>query len=71
MHRQLTLEGEQFTSVLDSVRREVAVKLCNDSDHSLEDAASMLGFSSASAFAHWFQASYGTSFIRSRRAHRT
>jgi len=70
LHRQLSLEGEQFKSVLDSVRREVAVKLCNDSDHSLEDAASMLGFSSASAFAHWFRASFGTSFIRSRRAGR-
>ncbi|MES2361913.1 MAG: AraC family transcriptional regulator ligand-binding domain-containing protein [Pseudomonadota bacterium] len=70
LHRQLSLEGEQFKSVLDSVLREVAVKLCNDSDHSLEDAAAMLGFSSASAFAHWFRASFGTSFIRSRRAHR-
>lgn len=70
LHRQLSLEGEQFKSVLDSVRREVAVKLCNDSDHSLEAAASMLGFSSASAFAHWFRASFGTSFIRSRQARR-
>lgn len=70
LHRQLSLEGEQFKSVLDSVRREVAMKLCNESDHSLEDAASMLGFSSASAFAHWFRASFGTGFIRSRRAGR-
>ena len=68
LHRQLSLEGEQFKSVLDSVRREVALKLRDDSDHSLEDAALMLGFSSASAFAHWFQASFGTSFVRSRRA---
>lgn len=68
LHRQLRLEGEQFKSVLDSVRREVALKLRDDSDHSLEDAASMLGFSSASAFAHWFQARFGTSFMRSRRA---
>ncbi|CAM4311536.1 AraC family transcriptional regulator ligand-binding domain-containing protein [Comamonas aquatilis] len=70
LHRQLSLEGEQFKSVLDSVRREVAIKLCNDGDHSLEDAASMLGFSSASAFAHWFRASFGTSFIRFRRSQR-
>ncbi len=68
LHRQLSLEGEQFTSVLDSVRREVAVKLRDDSDHCLEDAAAMLGFSSASAFAHWYRASFGASFIRSRRA---
>lgn len=70
LHRQLSLEGEQFKSVLDSVRREVAMKLCNDGDHSQEDAAAMLGFSSASAFAHWFRASFGTSFIRFRRSHR-
>lgn len=68
LHRQLSLEGEPFKAVLDSVRREVALKLCNDSDHSLQDAAAMLGFSSASAFAHWFRASFGTSFMRSRRA---
>ncbi|MGT2508799.1 AraC family transcriptional regulator [Cupriavidus basilensis] len=68
LHRQLSLEGEQFKSVLNSVRRERALTLRDDSDHSLDDAASMLGFSSASAFAHWFQASFGTSFIQSRRA---
>jgi AraC-like DNA-binding protein len=68
LHRQLSLEGEQFKSVLDSVRRDVALKLRDDSDHSLEDAAAMLGFSSASAFAHWYRASFRTSFIRSRRA---
>lgn len=67
LHRQLALEGEQFTSVLDSVRREVVLKLQGDSDHSLEDVAAMLGFSSGSAFAHWFRASFGASFIRSRR----
>jgi AraC-like DNA-binding protein len=67
LHRQLALEGEQFTSVLNSVRREVAIRLRNDSDQSLEDVAAMLGFSSASAFAHWFRASFGTSFARSRR----
>lgn len=69
LHRQLSMEGEQFKSVLDSVRREVALKLRDDSDHSLEEAATMLGFSSGSAFSHWFQASYGDSFIRSRRSH--
>lgn len=68
LHRQLSREGEQFKSVLDSVRRDMALKLCNDSDHTLEDAASMLGFSSASAFAHWFRANFDSSFIRSRQA---
>lgn len=71
LHRQLSLEGEQFKSVLNTVRREVAVKLLNDSDHTLEDAAAMLGFSSASAFAHWFRANFGSSFIRSRRTRQT
>jgi AraC-like DNA-binding protein len=70
LHRQLSLEGEQFKSVLDSIRRDMVMNLCNDSDHSLEDTAAMLGFSSASAFAHWFRASFGTSFIRSRRSRR-
>ena len=45
-------------------------KLCHDSDHSLEDAAAMLGFSSASAFAHWFRAHFDTTFMKSRQAGR-
>ncbi len=67
LHRQLSAEGEAFSSILQSVRRDVAQRLRSDSDRPLDDVAQMLGFSSASAFAHWYRAAFGASFARSRR----
>jgi len=67
LHRQLAVEGETFSSILQSVRRDVAQRLGSGSDRPLDDMAAMLGFSSASAFAHWYRAAFGASFARSRR----
>lgn len=67
VHRQLATEGETFSSVLQSVRCDIAQRLLNESDHSLDAVSAMLGFSSASAFAHWYRAAFGASFARSRR----
>jgi AraC-like DNA-binding protein len=67
LHRQLAAESETFSAILQSVRRDVAQRLRSDTDRSLDDVAAMLGFSSSSAFAHWYRAAYGTSFARSRR----
>ncbi|WP_442287852.1 AraC family transcriptional regulator [Variovorax sp. M-6] len=67
LHRQLAAEGETFSSLLESVRRDVALRLQSESDRPLDDVAAMLGFSSASAFAHWYRAAFATSFARSRR----
>lgn len=67
LHRQLAAENETFSSLLESVRRDVALRLQTESDRSLDDVAAMLGFSSASAFAHWYRAAFATSFVRSRR----
>jgi AraC-like DNA-binding protein len=64
LHRQLSAEGGTFSSILESVRRDVAQRLQSESDRSLDDVASMLGFSSASAFAHWYRAGFGASFVR-------
>ena len=68
LHRQLSAEGGTFSSILESVRRDVAQRLQTESDRSLDDVAAMLGFSSASAFAHWYRAGFDASFMRSRRA---
>ena len=68
LHRQLSAEGGTFSSILESVRRDVAQRLRSESDRSLDDVAAMLGFSSASAFAHWHRAGFDASSVRSRRA---
>lgn len=67
VHRWLESEQQTFSSVLNSVRREFALRLLNDSDRSLGEIAEMLGMSSSSAFAHWFKAEFGRSFVQWRR----
>lgn len=68
VHRQLLAENVSFSILLDSVRREFVLRLLHDSDQPLAEVAEMLGFSSASAFAHWFRSGFGDSFIQRRRA---
>ena len=70
LHRRLAAEGQTFSSLLDSVRTDAASRLQHESDQPLGEVAAMLGFSSASAFAHWYRAGTGTSFVRSRRSQR-
>lgn len=68
IHRRLLLEGETFASLLNGVRREFVLRQMRESDIPLLEVAQMLGFSSASSFAHWFKEEFGTSFVRWRRA---
>lgn len=67
VHRQLVAENTSFSALLDAVRREFVLRLLNDGDQSLAEVAEMLGFSSASAFAHWFRSAFGGGFIQQRR----
>lgn len=55
LHRRLTAEGTTFTGILDDTRREMATSLLTTSDRPLQSVADLLGFSSLSAFAHWFR----------------
>jgi AraC-like DNA-binding protein len=67
IHRQLASEGQTFSQLLQSVRSELALHQVRDSDLPLSDVAALLGFSSQSAFSHWFTTSFGTSAIRTRK----
>lgn len=67
LHRRLLQEEETFSSLLNAVRKEFALRLVKESDRPLDDIAAMLGFSSASAFAHWFRAEFARSFVQWRR----
>ena len=59
IHRRLLIEGETFSGVLRSVRREFALRQFTDSDRPVAEVAELLGFSAPSAFAHWFKAEFG------------
>jgi AraC-like DNA-binding protein len=59
LHRHLEAEGETFSSVMQSVRSELALRQIRDSDRSLAELAELLGFSDASALAYWFRRRFG------------
>ncbi len=61
IHRRLAREGESFASLLESMRRELVVRQLRDSDRSSTEIALLLGFSSASAFGHWFRSRFASS----------
>ncbi|VVO38576.1 AraC family transcriptional regulator [Pseudomonas fluorescens] len=54
LHRQLTREGETFSSLLDQVRTELATRYLKNPHHPLSEIAGVLGFSELSAFSRWF-----------------
>lgn len=68
VHRWLMAEGETFSSVLRQIRREFVQRRLLDTDIAMAEIAQLLGFSSASAFAHWFRTEFGDSAGAWRRA---
>ena len=69
LHRKLSAEGTTFSRLLDATRRELAISLLVASDRPLQSVADLLGFSSLSAFAHWFRRHFGQSASAYRAAH--
>ena len=59
LHRKLSAEGATFDAILEQVRSELAVRLLQNRQASLAEAADMLGFSSGSAFSRWFLGAFG------------
>ena len=59
LHRRLAGEKTNFDTILNDVRIETAVRLLQNHDTGLAEAAGTLGFSSSSAFSRWFLAAFG------------
>lgn len=68
VHRRLAEEGETFSSLLDSVRAELATRYIDNRDRPLASVAELLGFSAHSAFARWFRGQFGCSVSEWRAA---
>jgi AraC-like DNA-binding protein len=68
LHRRLSAEGTTFSGILDDTRREMAASLLINSDRPLQSIADLLGFSSLSAFAHWFRRKFAQSASAYRAA---
>jgi AraC-like DNA-binding protein len=58
LHRHLQQDGETFSSLLQAIREEFSLRQLTDADRPLSEQASLLGFSSASAFAYWFRSTF-------------
>ena len=61
LHRHLGAQGSSFTKLLNEVRSELVMRHLRDSDLSLGEVSSLLGFASQSGFSHWFRATFGCS----------
>lgn len=59
LHRHLQADGATFSSMMQAVRSEFALRQIRDSDRSMAELAELLGFSGPSAFAFWFRRRFG------------
>lgn len=66
IHRHLAREGQTFTGIVESVRRELATRYVRNQQRSMTDVAALLGFSAASSFTRWYRAAFGVSPSRDR-----
>ena len=68
VHRHLSRAGETFTSIVDCVRAELAIRLVESGDRPLAEVAERLGFSALSAFSRWFRRRFSCSVSAWRAA---
>ena len=68
LQRRLTEQGETFSSIVNAVRKELALRYVLESDRPLTEVAMLLGFSAPSALSRWYQAQFGCSAKDSRAA---
>ncbi len=61
LNRRLAQSGETYSSIVSSVRADLARRYITRGDRSLTDIAGELGFSDLSAFSRWFRRHFGVS----------
>lgn len=59
LQRELGKRGETYTSVLNAVRREQAIRYLTDHRFTLAHVATQLGYTSNGSFTRWFIAEFG------------
>ena len=68
VQRGLAEQGQTFSSMVNEIRKELAVRHVLQSDRPLTEVAMLLGFSAPSALSRWYQAQFGCSAKESRAA---
>ena len=68
VQRRLAEQGESFSSMVNDIRKELAVRHVVESDRPLTEVATLLGFSAPSGLSRWYHAQFGCSAKESRAA---
>ena len=55
IHRRLASDGQTFSAIVDTVRRELAERYLKDRHRSLAEVSSLLGFAAPSGFSRWYR----------------
>jgi AraC-like DNA-binding protein len=58
LNRRLAKGGVNYSTLLENIRRNIAVQHLRDGDRLLSDIAGLVGFSSLSAFSSWFHEAF-------------
>ena len=66
IHRHLAREGQTFSDVVESVRRELAARYVSDQQRPLADVSGLLGFGAPSSFSRWYRQAFGVNPSRDR-----
>lgn len=61
LHRHLSQAGESYSSVVDTVRADLARRYITRGDRNLTEITGELGFSNLSSFSRWFSRQFGVS----------
>jgi AraC-like DNA-binding protein len=64
MYTRLNARGETFSSILNSVRVELARRHIRTGRKSLTETAQLLGFCGLASFSRWFRTEFGVSASR-------
>jgi AraC-like DNA-binding protein len=71
IHRRLLEEGQTFSDILDSVRRELATSYLEDARRSVAQVSGLLGFAAPSGFSRWYRQRFGQPASRTRPMRRS
>jgi AraC-like DNA-binding protein len=67
VHRYLAREGQTFSAILESVRRDLAPGYVSDRRRSLAEVSALLGFATPSSFSRWYRRNFEVNPAADRR----
>lgn len=70
LQRRLEAQGETFSDLINSVRRELAIRYMENEHYSMSQVADLLGYGMPSSFTRWFNVQFGMSPMRWRDLHK-